>query len=126
MDAERAQLRLGGPQRHQDVERLGVMRLRAVGGRRVRLARRMAVVDRDELLAAVVHVAERAQLLARVDAVARRRRLVRVRAADDAAGYALATADEPAGLVRSGRARMRDDLRTQRSGKRQALRQRPP
>src|SRR5581483_7245848 len=112
---------LGPAQRHEDVERFGVMRFGPIDRRRVRLARRRAGVARDEVLAARVDIAEGAELIARIDAVPRRRRLVRVRAADDPRRSPMHPGDETARLVRRRLARVGDDLVTERRGERETL-----
>src|SRR5947207_12865464 len=102
------------------------MRLRAVRGRGIRLARGVTVIDRDEVLAPGIHLAKHAQLLAWIDAVARRRRLVGVRAAHRARGSAGVSQDEAARLVGRGRARVGHDRVAYCWWQRERVRSEPP
>lgn len=125
-DPERAKLRLGRAQRDEDIERVGVVRLVTIGRRWERLAHGVAVIDRDQLLAVLVHRAEGAQLLSWIDAIAGHRRGVDIRAWDDTARKARDPGEEPAGLVRRGFARVRDDLIAQLASEREDPRRYAP
>ena len=109
-DPERRDFGLRGPHRHQDVDRVGVVRFRPVGRRGIRLTDGMAVIDAEQLLTRRVHRTECRKLFARVDDIAGRGLRMHVHAADHAGDRAVAPSEESADLARRFLAGMCGDV----------------